>query len=539
MFVTDDLGYLLNARHISGAGEAVYHLFSPFYYGGYSLLIAPVFVFAGSPHEAFAAVQLVNILLGVALVVPLYLLARYPFEASQGTALIVSTAAALYTGVAVQVGVAWSENLLPVLASWLLVGVARLRTSPLGAPLLVGLTSGALTATHPRFLPLAAIVAVGLTIGLVRRTIDLRCWTLVAASGVLVAAFGRYLNEELQSTVYTVGGYTNVSQTGAIWSGLSDPSSYPVALSILSGQIWYLAVATAGIFLVALCQLLRCVLGADIERPAPVWSDRQRTALLMLGGLATLLGLSAALFMGMDLDAARADHVAYGRYCDPLVPSLLVVGLLYLSTATRLITTRVGLAVSSITVLATVWTLAGPQSDILTERFVWPVAMPGVLVAGPFVHDSFFAFRPLEPTLWALGFAAVLVVLARYRMQLAVLAVTISFISSSLITATIVGTFVDNQVKEITLPVAINALEGVPGPVSYDVASHSPYGLSAYQFQTPGREFLIFDSRVGELPPSRIVIASVHEPPSSDADHLVARESSRDQGLWLLDGLQE
>lgn len=532
MFFSDDMGYLLNARHLAGVGEPIVNVLTPFYYGGYSLLIAPAFLVTDAPYDAFATVQAINALVGATLVVPLYLLARHPFGAGRVTAGVLATAATLYTGVTVQAGIAWAENLAPVLVAWTLVGVGRLGTASRRPGVVVGLAAGALSATHPRFLPLIAVLAIAMAVAAIRRRLAPRTLLAAAAPAAVLAVGGLLLNRRLRTQIYTEAGLEPFSASGIVLDGILRPETFSTMLTALAGQVWHLGVASAGVGAVALLALWHRARGGSGE-DAPARSARAFSVTVLVWW-ALLAGLSAALASGLATDALRADHMVYGRYTDPLVPVLILVGLLTLPEWRVLLRRPAAGVVGLALLLSAVVLLAGPQSSVVSERFVNPASVPGILAAGPFGVADGFGIAIIPVTAWALMLGLLVMIVAVRRPAAGGALIGAWFIVASITTADrAIDPFAREQVLRVTLPVALAAQETPAGAVAYDLGAHSPFGLGPYQFRTPARRFLVYDSGLGEPPPVPLVVSSAERPPTGGADRLLARERLRDHALWI------
>src|SRR5205085_12142828 len=110
--MADEAGYLMHARVLAGGMTAEMGS-SPFYRGGYSLLVAPVLALAGDdPVAAYHGVLVVNALLAASLVALLYLLLTRCVGAGRGVAAWAAVAGSAYPSVTALSQVALSENLL-------------------------------------------------------------------------------------------------------------------------------------------------------------------------------------------------------------------------------------------------------------------------------------------------------------------------------------------------------------------------------------------------------------------------------------------
>ena len=318
VIMADEGGYLLNAR-ILGGGTAAQMGSSPFYRGGYSLLIAPIVSLDADPVATYHAVLVVNAVL-VACVAPLlYLLLARCFDVAPAAAAWAALAGAAYPSVTALSQVALSENaLFPLTVAWLLcVGLllrARTRGAATAWAAAAGACAAALWTVHGRMLVAVVLTAVLLLAGAARRRLDLRA----AAGGLVVLAAGmvaaRVLNDWLIATNYHGRGVDEVRRAFAPLGNLDG------LLRNLAGQGWYLLTATLGIVALLVVHVLPPALRrirARRGRPAD-----EMLALLLVAALG-LLAISA-LWLAT---ATRSDELIYGRYVEPVAPVLVALGL--------------------------------------------------------------------------------------------------------------------------------------------------------------------------------------------------------------------
>lgn len=530
VYFGDDVGYLLNARHLAGEGAPPHHLLVPFYHVGYSLLLVPVFLLTGDPQTVFAAVQVVNSLVGAAVVVPLYLLGRDLLGLSRPAALGAATAAALFTGLVLQAPIAWAESLLPVLAALALWALHRFLTRPgAGVALAVAALGGALYLAHPRFLPVAGLVAAVVVAAAVRGFVPRHPAALLAGALALACAVSWWANDAVRRAVYTAPGVDNPFDANFAARGLTSPDRWHHALGAAAGQWWYLGTATLGIGLLGALALGRMVArrGAG-DRDA---TARRVTAAVALLAFAGILAAGSLQFSTFEPPVLRADHLIYGRYIDSLTPVLIVAGLAVVMRRLGPVRPLVaGAAASYAAALAVV--LLGPDRESLTGAPLIPVTAPGVIALWPPAHTGGPGVEVPAITAVAIALSGGLAALALRRPRAAVATLAACFVALSLVAAPrVVGEFAERQAARTTLHLALERLGG-DEDVSYDLASFSPGGLGPLQFLVPGREFRVYNSLIGEAPPTGLVIASAGQPPTGPADRLLARERGADQALW-------
>src|SRR5215207_1449227 len=120
VFLSDEIGYLTNARVLSG-GVGADLLTTSFYRCGYALALAPALALSDDPDVAYRLVISLNAALAASVFPLLYLLLRRCFGVEARFALGPAFAAACYPALTPTAGLALSENLLfPLVVVWLL-----------------------------------------------------------------------------------------------------------------------------------------------------------------------------------------------------------------------------------------------------------------------------------------------------------------------------------------------------------------------------------------------------------------------------------
>jgi hypothetical protein len=324
LVVSDELGYLTNARLMSG-GHAAELLDTAIYRGGYSLLLVPVMAVVHDPRLAYQLVLLENVALAATLPALLYLLLRRCFAVPPRLAAIAALAGACYPSLTQATGTAMSENLLaPLTVVWLLcfgAGLdARSRRARACWGVGLGLSAAFLWTAHGRM-----VVAVGLTFfAVVALAVRRRLPAAVAAAALASLGAGLLLGHALNE--YLIGhnyGGAHQDEAGLRLSVLGHLDQTLSAGRNLLGQLWYVLVATLGLGLLVVADARRLVRSVF----TPDASAAELTESLLLLTTAGLLVLSALSFPTPE----RPDHLVYGRYVEVVSPVVLALGLVRLS----------------------------------------------------------------------------------------------------------------------------------------------------------------------------------------------------------------
>jgi hypothetical protein len=380
--VADEVGYLTNARLLAG-GVAGQMSTAPFYHGGYSLLLAPLLAVDGNPATSYHLVLVLNTLLAASLAPLVYLLLTCCFSVRPRAAVWPSLAAAAYPSVTVYTQVAMSENLLlPLFVLWLLCFGCFLQAGSGRRRLAFGAATAVcavwLWAAHGRMIVAVALTAAAFVFLAAKRSPAARS-ALVGLAILAVGLVGVHvLNDFIVSRSY--GGHAS-GEAAQRLSTLESVGGVGAFLRNLVGQVWYLLVASLGVFAAAL----------SLRAPSR-FKRRQLSPAELVLGLALLAGLgllieSALSFRTVD----RPDMIIYGRYTDVVVPPLLALALVRLGAGRRFGSIAVLIAIA-VTTVATALLRAGVHPPGLANR--WNVASlpaptfqlgPKVLIVAGFV----------------------------------------------------------------------------------------------------------------------------------------------------------
>jgi hypothetical protein len=542
--IADEIGYLLNARVLAGGVPGVLSQ-AAFYRGGYSLLLAPAFWVTHDPVRAYHAIMLLNALLTSAVFPLLYVFLRRVLAVRQAPALAAAFAAAAYPPLVLNSLLAWSENLLaPLFVLWLLtsygmVASRRLRTGMLWAAG-SGVAVGWLHVTHGRTAPLLALQFLLLLIMVVRRRQTLPLALLAGVAVVAVVVAGDQLNDYLLQRNWglaTSGEFahlTNVLRQSRGWANL---------VAVTAGQWWYMAVGSLGLIAVGFAATLAHAVRplADRRRsPAGPPGQASSTAAepvesALIAGLLLASWLGVAVLVGMYMfPPTRPDHLAYGRYLDPLAPALLAAGLVALPGwwRSRSLPGRVSALVSAcalplVVVLAYGGTrLFGKFSNNYNDLSLPPLA------------DSVVSLAPARVTLIGITLALALLVMARFSGYLLAAAALVVFLASGSYTTGHLFASTQQQIYDRGMQALRQAADTDGGArigsrIGYDLSHEHVVGLFVYQYALPEARFVMLRDR--DRPPSdlRLIFSSSQWPQAERAGaRIVWRDPHREQALW-------
>ncbi len=283
----------------------------------YGALISPITWVTQDPVALYRGALAVNALLGGVSCVLLAVLARRLTGRSRLVCAALAAIVALAPALLFTTAWVWSEALVQV--TFLVFVLAALRyldagRTGWGATMVAAAAAG--FATHSRLLPLSATAVVLIAVAAARRrTSWARAGGLVVLLGLLLLAVAR-TSHWIVDRVWEDPAPTNT--VGGVLDRLGDPGA--LAISGV-GQLWYQLVASLGLAGIGAIALLRSASRRRSDRrdgePGAV------DARVLLVTVLPLVGLSV-VFMS---DRWRPDQIVYGRYNDPVVAVVVLVGL--------------------------------------------------------------------------------------------------------------------------------------------------------------------------------------------------------------------
>jgi hypothetical protein len=321
LYLRDEGGYLANAAALAG------YVFdgASSYRAGYSLLLAPFYVFFGNIFTIYRLAQGLNVALAVASLVLVYrwLVDLFPDERRSNVLLAVLVVGS-YPAWTVFSTLVLSENV--VIPLFVLSSVLCFRTAKFGGGywLAWGSCAGFLDIVHPRGLIVAfAAMMVGAVIAAGRRE-WIRFAMFVAIIGILIA-FERFLLAPWLTARLTLGEYPpdlRYPTLAELFFPLTTFSGIRAVLLHLFAHCAYVLMGTLWLSWFGVLHAARAS-AADIRRRSftPQTLALAYAALALLGTIA----LSALHFTAYP-NALQLDQWMYGRYAEAVLMPTLAVG---------------------------------------------------------------------------------------------------------------------------------------------------------------------------------------------------------------------
>lgn len=406
-YLFDEVGYLGNAYVLAHPG-ATWEICGSGYSAGWSAVLAPLWPLLRDPGAVYGAAVLLTAGAGALVMWPAARVASL-LGAGRVGAVAIGALVTVPATRALMSNYVIAENALALcvaFAAW--AALAYARNPRWQSALGLGIAAGAAFAVHQRAVPFALVSGAWLAWRAGRqaahRIAGLAALLTLGLTGMWLQSWTNPrvfpADERLTSTLESVLG-------GSAWH----------ALRVALGQAFYQGIGwsvltVVGIAAVALGWWRGRSRADDALAPWHGW---------LAAGVAAQLALSVAMLSGFGGVEQRLDVIAYGRYMDPFLVPVAVVGAVWIlrGLSARM---RWG-AVAAVAATAAAFLAVVPPT--LADDAPWvPFAAPALL---PFVD---FAGRDFtDATWWALGLgsvaaAALVAVLARWpRAALAALAV--------------------------------------------------------------------------------------------------------------------
>jgi hypothetical protein len=565
--VYSDEGGYMGTAHVLVSGTGLLYAHSP-YHPGYSVLLVPIVALFPAPLRSYQAALILNAVLLAGVGAAAFELTRH-FVAPRRLALrlAIATVVASYPAFLDYSNLIMSMNLfIPVfvalcvtlgaaldgdrLWAWLASGALAATlyvTHPVGLVAVVGLVVVALLAprSRPRWAPAAVAMMLGLEV--------------VLAPGLLVIDHVSRSNARLAaptpaatapSTGPAAGGVTAVPSGHGSVSAIDRTqentvelrrslslSRLPNSLYELAGQLFYLTVATFGLFTIGIAVALQAAWQVIVRR-----QRRAADLLALFIGLVMLATLaSSALRFNIGPGGSReSDELIYGRYNELVLAPTLLLGLVGLSRLRWRSWRQVGLAI------------AGGIAVVAASGAALAAGRTTRALDAVFVDVNVLALHPLLEFLGGIhvapiaavgaGAVAILAVLARWRgvTTAAVPVVAVSLLAGAY-NANKLSQESDGRTAE---RVVISALDMIhsrfgthPSCIAYDIPMEHVWHLSNDQFFFPRVPFRRFDASTRQRPCSDIVISGRFDLDTLyPGAGLVALENFSPTKLWVLPG---
>lgn len=518
----DEIGPLATSRLIAGVGDPLVlnHLS---YYPGWPVVLAPLWWFMDDPGSVYHAAVLMSAAAACLTIAPLAAIAH---RMSVSRPIAVMLAAMVMAGPArvVMSDYAITEAffaLVVVTTMWL--GLRYTERETWLRAVLLAFAAAYTFFTHGRGLVLPIAVALFFLARARRRT-----WW-ISAIGIAMLAIATIsffvVHKSLSGALYPGEANREDAAVGTLLKSVTGP-----LLAALSGQTWYVLVAW-----LCLPAFGAVILASGLRRE---WSARMPggaalVALVTLGALAT-----GALATGdtLSVDSGRFDVIVYGRYVDPFLLPLVVVGLVAVARGMPRRRGAIAWVVTALLLAVFLWRVA-PMADVGGLWFAMNIA--GLLLwTWPLAATDPTPFRVASVAILALG--ALVVLAGRQLRWLSVALVGAILIFATWTAQTEVAQPWNRAAQVVPSSVAtlakLDDLLGDQVEVAYFTGDASYSGQNLTQYWLIPRTVHVVGN-IDDVARSEVVIArrSWPEAESAGARRLIGLTPEND-ALWVLPG---
>ena len=551
IILADELGYLGNARYLSGMGHLPNMGRSQFYHFGYSLILLPAFWLFTEPISIYKAAITINALAASSLYFPICFILESFLDVAGNAARWVAFTCCLYPSLILYSNFALSENaVIPFYAIvTALFGMFLVSRSSRHA-VLFGLLTGFLYTIHPRALPVVAIVVAYLVVLVLLNVVPKRQALLSATTMGAVFILTRIVNGHLKTMGWGGGGeFSATKLAGRLVPG----SDFPLLLERAFGQILYLVQASHGLFLVGLVAVVWWVLkNIDFASPQRVLAN-PRTGVpifvLMTASGVFVAACTAKLYSVHGPVGLRGADFIHGRYNETFAVLFIAFALAELGRKKlpfrRIILAPVGVAATTLCLTAVVAVEVKDAQrrhdpsvpvealeDEIPPSDVDTIAVPGVF---PLV-DLFGGLNLYAMSFAAMGSFLLITVAMRLSNRGGMALLMILFTAFILYNHrryvlpanTIAG-------PRLTFVSQLSRVGPIPA-ISYDAAHHEHGVFYGIQYLLPDTVFSRFDSRKREVPLSEAVISGNKWKQARRLERDLLFRAAGTMLLWLLPG---
>jgi len=362
MYLFDEVGYLAGAHVIAGHGLD-WSLCGSSYSVGYSAALAPLWWLPIEPVTLYQVAAYVSAAIGAAVMWPASALARR-LGATRGMALAIGALVSLVPTRALLDNYVIAENPLTLLVAcstvlaWRIAEEGRLRDA-----VAFGVTTGLAVAVHARAIPLVVVAVVWVLVRWAVRASSARAAAATAVPALVISVAGFIAQQAMGSTIFT-----SDDRVGDLIGGVTPVGIAQVVLGQGFTQVVSWSLLTVLGILACAAHARRALRSHGRLGLASAWWWLGTMAVAQAAFFVAVLAASSDL-------GTRFDVPLFGRYLDPFVVPVAVLGATTLWTRASRRLTTIALIVS-IAALAGYGTLVLPH---ISPDAKWiPFAVPGL-----------------------------------------------------------------------------------------------------------------------------------------------------------------
>ncbi len=326
-YLSDEIGYLTKAVTFAGYTTDA----ATSWYGGYSLIISPIFRVFSDPLVAWKAVLVLNAAMWTATFAFLFFLLKSVFPRKKEWKILVAVVvSALYPSWVAMSGYAFSTTAFVFVFMLSLVFLLKSNLTNKLYLALYALTTGYLFWIHPTGIAVVASAALFFVVKSLLEKKYLKYVPYVLLLVVAVLAYRFVVDPWLLRSMTPEGleSVTHYKKLSDVFSSMNTKSISKIAVIFL-GQLSYLLVTTFGVIVYAITRPFQKLNKNNyLTTLKKIFSSGPSLVILLTAvSLAGVLLVGSVSF-GLDVKPLRVDHWIYGRYSEVVILPLLGVGLL-------------------------------------------------------------------------------------------------------------------------------------------------------------------------------------------------------------------
>jgi hypothetical protein len=288
---------------------------------GYSIILSPLFIFFDSYEKIFFAIKVVNsiiYIINVHLIFTIYreLISTRYFSLKYN--IIVPVLVSLYPFYIIITGYVMSENVMTTLFLCLNVIMLKPLKNNSFQCVFMALLCGAIFTINPK----GAVIFIATTLSLVifKPKLKLFDFLLFVTVFVLLVFLYKQYENYIHQTMALGPIKNHYPSLSSMLSVFFDKDSIFWGGVRLTGHLLYLSFSTLGLFLFGFFICLKNIFNRNINT----------YILFLLLSISGTLALSVLMFTSASDTATRIDHFMYGRYIEPLIAPIILIGLIYM-----------------------------------------------------------------------------------------------------------------------------------------------------------------------------------------------------------------
>lgn len=376
-FQQDEIGYLINAAFLAG------HVIDGYssYHAGYSIFIAPIFLFLNDPHAIWKGVQVVNAIFwgGSFFLLDVFMRKTVPSPQSSRRFLII-VLCAIYPPWIVISGYSFSQSIFIFFYLGATVALLNWRVKKSSSVLPHAILVGFLFWIHPTAVGiiLSSTIVILLACWISKRYQSLFLYIAVVVGMMLIYKLGiqAWMMQEMTPKGYSAR--THYPSILGLISSASKASFWGDFSLVIFGQFAYLAISTFGVVIVGVIRLANIVqlkISGVVQDLDLKDSSSVFLGIFILSSVLSVVMITALSFASQAHGPGSVDEWFYGRYVEGVVLPLVAIGLANWRTQTYKVGLGVMIGIILIGALIQTYAAEGAYLNLVNIQGFWPQSL--------------------------------------------------------------------------------------------------------------------------------------------------------------------